>query len=131
MDILLDTHAIIWFLEGETSLSENIRSAVQDTSTQKFVSIITFYDFAIKINIGKLKINKDIESYIADCRNNSIHILPVSEGHLTRYTKLPLKENHRDPFDRLLIATAIVEDLTIATTDKKFELYGDIVSVVW
>ncbi len=131
MDLLLDTHTLIWYNENESLLSSEISSLINDLDNEIFVSITSFYEIAIKINIGKLKTGKSFTGFYKKTLDNNISILPIKETHLSRYIGLPLFEQHRDPFDRMIVATAIEENLTIATTDNKFNLYRNIVPVIW
>ncbi|KAA6436668.1 type II toxin-antitoxin system VapC family toxin [Dyadobacter flavalbus] len=131
MRILLDTHSLVWYLEGDVRLSERAKEIIDNTNQEIFASHISFFEIAIKMQIGKFPSDKPLFEFIEATRKNDIGILAISTCHLTDYSKIPLVENHRDPFDRLLIATALNEKLHIITADDKFNYYKDIVHIIW
>ena len=128
MRLLLDTHALIWFCEGNSALSSTARSAIEDTTNQCFVSHATAWEMAIKLNLGKLKLQIDYEVLFPGVLNaNGFAVLPPALDHYQ--ILLTLAPHHGDPFDRLLIAQAMVEKLTIVSRDPHFAAYG--VPVFW
>ncbi|SFQ43125.1 type II toxin-antitoxin system VapC family toxin [Parafilimonas terrae] len=131
MDLLLDTHALIWFLEGDASLSETARKAIENIVNKKYISIISFYEIAIKLKTGKLKLRQPLNNYFQSALSYDIVVLPINEKYLSEYDNIPLFPVHKDPFDRLIIATAVVEKLEIITIDEKFSNYHELVSIVW
>ncbi len=131
MNLMLDTHTLIWFMEGNLSLPPKVRELIMGTGNKSFVGIVSFYELTIKINIGKLKLKKPIGDFLTDTIANHIEILPISQIHLTKYIELPVFDTHKDPFDRLIIATAISENATLLSSDGNFNLYKDEVKVVW
>ena len=128
MRVLLDTHALIWFCEGSSELSGTARAIIEDTGNERFVSHATAWEVAIKCSIQKLKLqfpyNHIFPRAIAA---NGFQTLTPSFQHYEQLLQLPL--HHRDPFDRLLIAQAQVEDLTLVTRDPDFTKYG--IPVIW
>jgi len=124
---LLDTHAAIWQFNGDTALSNTARQIIHDPSNRICISIASVWEIAIKINIGKLKFAGNTENFLHIADLDGIVILPVRTKHLLIYETLPLI--HRDPFDRLLIATAIAEKMTLITTDDDIAKYD--VPQVW
>lgn len=118
MKILLDTHMIIWMLEGNKNIPLSLKTQILKADFI-FVSIASIWECAIKISIGKLKV--DLMALVDELKNLGIEILPIRPEHLEKYIKLP--KYHRDPFDRLLIAQAKTEPLILITADKKIREY--------
>jgi PIN domain nuclease of toxin-antitoxin system len=128
MQILLDTHAFIWFIEGNNSLSSTARDSILKPENQLYLSIASLWEIAIKLNLDRLSFAEPFEQLIPhQMKLNSIHSLPISLLHLNQLIDLPF--HHRDPFDRLLIAQAISEKLPIITRDKSFPDYE--VVLIW
>jgi PIN domain nuclease of toxin-antitoxin system len=124
---LLDTHAAIWFFSGDDKLSQTAQNAILDISNRKFISIASAWEVAIKIGIGKLEIDGKAAGFIRLAETNDITILPIKTAYLTALESLPLI--HRDPFDRLLVATTLCEQMTIITADEDIAKYQ--VSHIW
>jgi len=124
---LLDTHAAIWFLNGNDSLSNTANQIIRDCSNPVFLSIVSAWELAIKTNIGKLNFEGRAAGFIRLAENTGFSIIPIKTVHLSVLEELPLL--HRDPFDRLLIATAISEQMTFISADKNIAQYN--VSSVW
>jgi PIN domain nuclease of toxin-antitoxin system len=117
MRLLLDTHILIWYVIGDEQLPIAWREMIQSTQNQKIVSMASLWEIAIKTNIGKLTIEYPLDRLVpADFQR-----LPIELPHLLAYQQLPL--HHRDPFDRMLIAQAQAEQLTLMTQDPTFPLY--------
>ncbi len=127
MNLLLDTHTLIWFLEGQSSLSQAAREAIENPISAKWVSIVTFWEIAVKVNVGKLTLLRPFDELEKKVAENGFHVLPLEFPHTVTYSVLPL--HHRDPFDRLLIAQAMVENFTVLTQDSHFTSYA--VPVIW
>jgi len=85
---------------------------------------------AIKVKIGKLTLAVSIEDYLQSLQESDVQLLPIKENHIITYELVPLIDTHRDPFDRLIIATALFENLAIITSDKRFENYTSLVKVI-
>ena len=122
MRVLIDTHVFLWFMEG-VRLRQNARNFLSDTLTNEiFVSHVTAWEISIKYGIGKLKIPDVPEIWFPDrLRRAGFLQLPIEMRHALRVHNLP--PMHRDPFDRLLISQADVENLTIVTEDLNFTKY--------
>ena len=129
--ILLDTHALLWFIEGDKQLSKTARINIEDPKNVVCVSMISFFEITIKLKLGKLTLKKSLEEIYKDTLSIDIKIVPISELHIFEYQNIPILENHKDPFDKLIIATAITENLEIITVDRKFALYGDLIKTIW
>jgi PIN domain nuclease of toxin-antitoxin system len=120
--LLLDTHSFIWFLFGDASLSKKAKSAIEDVKTDCFLSVASLWEISIKQSIGKLNLKKtdaEIEQALID---NQISILPIKIEHTVAIKALPF--HHRDPFDRMLIAQALVENCSIITLDSMMSMYS-------
>ncbi|MFM9839077.1 MAG: type II toxin-antitoxin system VapC family toxin [Cyclobacteriaceae bacterium] len=131
MNILLDTHALIWFIKGDDSLSDKAKEIITNPTNQISASLVSFYEMAIKLKIKKLDLKDGLAPFIEKVRAEKIGITPINEIHILAYDAIPLVENHRDPFDRLIIATASIEKASIITIDKQFDQYDKLVSIIW
>jgi PIN domain nuclease of toxin-antitoxin system len=118
---LLDTHVFLWLIQGDPQLSDRVRAIIADDDNQLNFSVVSIWEIAIKLNIGKLKIEHSIEDIYQLLAQLKIEILPIQRSDLDRYLKLPL--HHRDPFDRLIIAQAIDRELILISADGSFEPY--------
>lgn len=117
MNILIDTHVLIWLQEGDEKLPIEWRTMIENPENTKYISIASIWEIAIKTNIGKLEISIPLNNFVPA----EIEIIPLKINHLTRYQQLPL--HHKDPFDRILIAQSLEENFTIMTADERFSLY--------
>ncbi len=123
MKLLLDTHTLLWFISGSSNLSSSARLAIEDAANEKYVSIASIWETAIKVSIGKMTLAAPFDSlFPQQLQVNGFELLPVKVEHTSVVTTLPF--HHRDPFDRLLIAQAINEKMTIVSLDKVFDDYG-------
>ncbi|MCY4475158.1 MAG: type II toxin-antitoxin system VapC family toxin [Chloroflexi bacterium] len=123
MRLLLDTHAIIWWFAGNPILTTNTQQAIADTSNDKFISAASAWEIATKYRIGKLPDAKElVEDFRTQVGSQGFIELPVSLEHAVRAGSLP--GPHRDPFDRILIAQAIIDDLTLVSNETLFDSYG-------
>jgi len=124
---LLDTHTAIWFLNGDSALSQTAKQAILNNSNSKYLSVVSPWELAIKISLKKLDFDGKAVDFINLAENNGFTILPIKTAHLTVLEQLPLL--HRDPFDRLLVATAISEQMTFISADKNVAQYN--VPIIW
>ena len=127
MRVLIDTHALLWYLQGDANLSSSALNAIESKDNDVFVSIVSLWEIAIKLGLNKLEIQRPFENLEADLQRLDVKILPIAFAELNIYRSLPL--HHRDPFDRILIAQSIGNSLTIITRDALFEPYS--VRVLW
>jgi PIN domain nuclease of toxin-antitoxin system len=118
---LLDTHVLLWLIQGDPQLSDRVRAIIADDTNQLNFSVVSIWEIAIKLNIGKLKIEHSIEDIYQLLAQLKIEILPIERLDLDRYLTLPL--HHRDPFDRLIISQAIDRELILISADGSFEPY--------
>jgi PIN domain nuclease of toxin-antitoxin system len=120
--LLLDTHILLWYLEGHSNLTLAQRQRIEDRRNQVAVSIASMWEMTIKISIGKLTLMDDLAAIEDTLLQQSIHILPIQTAHLQCLINLPF--HHRDPFDRLIIAQALTEELTLVSDDAAFSAYS-------
>ena len=121
MKFLLDTHTAIWALGNKDKLSKNVKAIIDDRSIPLFVSIISAWEIAIKISIGKLNFTGGSVFFLEKMRSNGIEVLNIKDTYIKHIEKLPFL--HRDPFDRLIIASALSEEMTIITEDTNIHRY--------
>ena len=131
MPFLLDTQVIIWFIEGNTSLPVHIKALIADPGNAIYVSSTSLFELVIKQKIGKLAIKRGLNGLIADLAEEQISVLTIENKYLLAYDHLPLIADHRDPFDRLILATAMAEEWPVISSDHKFGWYADYVAVIW
>jgi len=124
---LLDTHTAMWYFNGDKALSKTAREIILKLSNQIHLSIISAWELAIKINLGKLDFTGQAARFVHLSETDGFTILPIKTSHLTVLESLPML--HRDPFDRLLIATAISEQMTFISADKNVTQYD--VPLIW
>jgi PIN domain nuclease of toxin-antitoxin system len=118
MKLLLDTHILIWWLSQDRRLSQPEIDIITDPDNLIFVSAATAWEIAVKRMIGKLEAPDDLPAALA--ANNFLE-LPITIEHSQKLYQLPL--HHNDPFDRIMVAQAMSEDLTFMTRDAKIALY--------
>lgn len=119
MKILLDTHILIWYSEGNKMLNEKWIELIENPLHQKYVSYVSFWEMNIKISIGKLTLAANSPIQIVP---KEIEILYPTLSDLKELSKLPL--HHRDPFDRMIIAQAISNNFLLMSNDGNFEKYS-------
>ena len=119
MNLLLDTHALIWFLNGDEKLSNKARLAIENPNNIKIVSIASIWEIAIKISLDKLKYPNGFKHFLELIGDNGFEILQISFEHALIVSSLEFF--HRDPFDRLIVAQSISDKLTIVTIDDNIK----------
>lgn len=128
MRLLLDTHTLLWWLDGDRRLSRRARTAIGDEENAVFVSAASAWELATKARLGKLPGAMDVATNVAGCLARQGFLeLPISVLHAQRAGGLRI--DHRDPFDRMLIAQAQMEDLPIVTNEVLFDGFG--IERVW
>jgi len=128
MRLLLDTHSFLWFIEGNARLSGRARTLIEDNTNDVFLSLASVWEMAIKISLGKLHVVEDFQTFISQqCSQNNIELLDITLAHSAAVIPLPF--HHRDPFDRLLIAQSLVEQMPLVSDDPAFDLYP--ISRLW
>jgi PIN domain nuclease of toxin-antitoxin system len=127
MRYLLDTCALIWVIENSDLLSEKAKETILSNDSEVFFSPISAWEIAIKSSLNKLTMNGGIAEAYRTLTSNGFLFLPVKWEHTQLLETMPW--HHKDPFDRLLISTALVENLTLITSDSIIKAYG--VEVLW
>ena len=121
MKYLLDTHSLIWYFENSPRLPSKTNNIIDDNGNAVAICTVSFWEIAIKISSGKLKLRLSFEEFLDEIRKRNFELLQIREEHLKRLITLPFV--HKDPFDRLLVATALAENLTIITADDNIHKY--------
>jgi PIN domain nuclease of toxin-antitoxin system len=122
VDLLLDTNALLWWLQSSERMNKAGYDAIANPANAVYVSVASAWEIAIKAGVGKLSVPPNIDSWLpARLVTERFAVLDVKLGHVLAVEHLPL--HHRDPFDRLLIAQARVERLTLVTGDPQLEPY--------
>ncbi len=122
MKLLLDTHTFLWFIGGSAELSYGAKALTEDSENEVFLSIASLWEMAIKISLKKLILAKPFDTFIPEqLALNQIALLNISVAHTADVATLPF--HHRDPFDRLLIAQAKVENMALISRDEAFDSY--------
>ena len=128
MNLLLDTHSFLWFISGSDRLSQAGRSLIEDESNVVYLSTASLWEIAIKTGLGKLTLSEPFATLIPEQLGlNKIELLNISVDHASRVVSLPL--HHRDPFDRMLAAQALTEEIPVLSNDQLLDVYG--VKRVW
>ena len=126
--LLLDTHVFLWWINDASNLTEAAHQAISNTSNECYLSMASCWEMAIKSSLGKLRLTRPIEAFVSEqLRANGFTLLNFELRHMAKIEKLPF--HHRDPFDRLLIAQAITDKLTLVSMESIFADYG--VKLLW
>jgi PIN domain nuclease of toxin-antitoxin system len=120
--LLLDTHVLLWFAAGDDQLGRKARAAIADPANTVLVSVVSLWEAAIKVRIGKLDV--DVSALIRESVRAGFDLLDLTAGHVERLLALPVSDRHRDPFDHLLLAQAAAEGATFVTDDGHARRYG-------
>ncbi|NEP14123.1 MAG: type II toxin-antitoxin system VapC family toxin [Symploca sp. SIO2C1] len=122
MRILLDTHIFLWFISGDTKLSNHVRDAIRDPDNEIYLSVVSVWEAIIKYKLGKLRLPEHPGTYLLKQRDlHQIASLALDESSVVQLMNLP--SLHRDPFDRMLICQALQNGFTIATVDTAVRAY--------
>ncbi|MBW6481003.1 MAG: type II toxin-antitoxin system VapC family toxin [Bacteroidales bacterium] len=127
MKLLIDTHAVIWFITEDKKLPEKTRRIIENIDNNCYVSIASYWEIAIKQSLGRLDLNSDLEKIFRIIEETGFEVLPITVNQILENAKLNF--HHQDPFDRIIIAQAIYENLSIVTKDEQFRNYK--VPLVW
>lgn len=128
MRVLLDTHALLWFLLADHKLSQRAQGMISDAETVVEISPASYWEIAIKISLGKYELPEPYAQFMErELRINDFSILPILPRHTALLTNLPF--HHRDPFDRLLIAQSMAEAIPLVSCDQNFDAYA--ISRIW
>lgn len=122
MRVLLDTHAFLWYVLDDPKLSNTARAEIEMEETDVLISPASYWEIAIKISLGKYSLTVPYETFWKrGIQDNGFDVLHIEVRHAAALLNLPF--HHRDPFDRLLIAQAMVEDIPVVGDDAEFENY--------
>ena len=124
MRLLLDTHSFLWWMDSSPALSLAARTAISDPTNEILISIASIWELTIRVSSGKLNFPADPETII---RGEGFTVLAISFAHLRQNGSLPFL--HKDPFDRMLVAQAMVEAAPLVTADRQLSRYG--VPILW
>jgi PIN domain nuclease of toxin-antitoxin system len=120
--LLLDTHSLLWYYFGDPKFSATARAAILDPQNETLVSAVNFWEIAIKLSTGKLTLTESFDDFIQHAiHDNGFKTIPIEPRHAAELIGMPY--HHRDPFDRMLIAQAKVEGLSVVSRDAVFDLY--------
>jgi len=126
--LLLDTHSFLWFIDGNPRLSAAARQLIEEPANERLVSIASLWEIAIKASMGRLTFAQPFATLLPEqLQRNSMQVLDITVAHTAAVATLPF--HHRDPFDRKLIAQALVEGIPIIGVDSAFDAYG--ISRLW
>ena len=128
MRLLLDTHLALWWESGHPRLTKATEQLIRKTAEAVFISRASLWEIAIKVSLGRLKM--DIARFASDIEKHGFEWLEIKNHHLLTVAELPRFDDHRDPFDRLLVAQSRTEPLTLLTADAALARYGATVRVV-
>jgi PIN domain nuclease of toxin-antitoxin system len=122
MQLLLDTHALLWWLDDDRALSVKARKAIASADNECFLSLASCWELAIKCSLGKLMLSQPLDQFIPEqLSRNGIRLLHIDFRHAAKVATLPF--HHRDPFDRLLVAQASIEKMTLVTANAAMARY--------
>lgn len=125
MKLLLDTHALLWYSINDPQLSSIASAAILDPQNEVYMSAVSHWEMAIKISIGKLQMHSPFREFLETCENQYMFmLLPILPAHSVQLSILPFIANHRDPFDRMLVAQAMVENMTLISKDLAIDEYS-------
>lgn len=127
MQLLIDTHALIWFAQGDRKLSKAARAALENPKNSRWVSVASIWEMAIKISLGKLTIEGGLPAFRRQLESNGFELLTITAEHAERVAELPF--HHRDPFDRLLVAQSEIGQMPLVSHDETLNAYG--IARIW
>lgn len=125
MRLLLDTHAMYWYIEGDQKLSRTAQTFIQDANHEVLISPASYWEIAVKVSLGKWILNRPYEEFIElGIRHYGFQVLPVLPTHTAKLIDLGFPSNHKDPFDRLIVAQALFEGIPVVSSDSQLDAYG-------
>lgn len=131
MKLLIDTQILIWWLLDDTKLSSSARALLTHMENAVYISHASLLEIAIKQKIGKLpELDVPVKTLVGLIESDGFILLPVQTNHIQAYADIPLFPDHRDPFDRLLLAVAFHEKIPIISADTNFSLYTDLIQLI-
>lgn len=123
MRFLIDSHVLLWAAENPSKLSDRVRSALEDESNELLLSAGSLWEISIKVALGKLTLSLPLREWLIKAiADLNLELLPITVDHVERLRLMPF--HHRDPFDRLLVAQALVESMPLVSSDAVLDVYG-------
>lgn len=131
MEYLIDTQILIWYQEEDKRLSAEIYEILNNPKNIIWLGQVSIYEIAIKKVIGKFEtFTISIEDLVEQIKTDGFQILHIKNSHIARYGDIPLLDIHKDPFDRLILATALSENIPVISSDEKFKNYTSIINLI-
>ena len=128
MRVLLDTHTFLWWVTNDSRLSKSVIKVIEDPEVEVLLSVVTPWEMVIKVGIGKLQLTDTPEVLVREQRSrHHFQILPIKLEHVLKVGALP--DHHKDPFDRLLIAQSLEENVPLVTDDPLIQRY--VLNILW
>ena len=125
MRVLLDTHALLWFVLDDPQLSSVAKQTILDPANDILISPASLWEIAIKVSLGKYTLNQPHDDFVELCLSRyRFVLLPIEPRHTSRVATLPVFRQHKDPFDRLLVAQSLSEGMAILSVDPQLDAYG-------
>jgi len=132
MKLLLDTHILLWAIGDTRELSEKVKQEIKNPENKVLISAISLWEIALKHSLDKLVVNIDIQKIPDYCEKMSFELIPLDPAEALKSVQLPVKANHKDPFDRMLIYQCITNGCTLVSKDKRMEQYKkDGLKLIW
>ena len=122
MKYLLDTHVVLWVAENSPLLTDKVKEVILDKNIEKYVSIASAWEVAIKLGTNKLHLDGGLPEFFRMIDDNGFFTLPIERKYLLLIPLL--HDHHKDPFDRFIVTTAIIEDMTLITIDENIHKYN-------
>jgi PIN domain nuclease of toxin-antitoxin system len=122
---LLDTHTLLWAIGKSNELSERVIHEIKNPNNEVLISAVSLWEIALKYNLGKLVVDFDIKNIPEYCVTMGLELIPLAPIDALNSLQLPQKNNHKDPFDRMLIYQCIKNEYTLVGKDAKIEQYGE------
>ena len=131
MRYLIDTQIAVWAKENNSRLTPAVKSILENPDNEILVSQLSLIELSVKLKIGKLPdFIVSVETFAEQLSSDGFMLLPISDRHIFSYQQIPLYKDHRDPFDRCIIATAYADGLTLISADEQFELYSELIKLI-
>ncbi len=124
MNLLLDTHSLLWALTAPGQLPLNVQSQLKDSRNTVFVSAVSLWEISIKSSLGKLTLSGiPIDEILLYCKKSGFSVLPLTGEDASSFSILEMRPDHRDPFDRMLVHLSIKHDVTLVSKDRRMQMY--------
>ena len=127
MKYIIDTHTILWYFENSSKLPQRIFEIIDNPDIDVSICSVSLWEIALKMNLNKLDFSMQLDELLKTIKSHDFNIIQIEDEYLNNLSKIPFI--HKDPFDRMLISTAIIENMTIITTDDNIQKYN--VSWIW